>query len=56
MILVDTDIIIDYLRSDKKAIDFIENSAICITYFTELELLAGCSNKEQMKELNDNIY
>ena len=52
MILVDTDILIDYLRGYDKAINFIEKNKnnICISVLSKMELMIGCQNKNAIKK------
>lgn len=50
MYIIDTDILIDYLRLQEKAINFLDSLSRkerCIAFLTVFELLKGCSNKEQ---------
>jgi len=51
MIIVDTDILIDELRGDKRATKFLSNyeNEIFITYLTKMEILIGARNKKEMK-------
>lgn len=55
--LVDTDIIIDYLRGIDKARILIDESIshteIYISIITKMELLAGCRNKREIKIVED---
>ncbi len=53
MILVDSDILIDYLRRNPKALDLIKknNRNITISDFNKIELFAGCENKREIKAI-----
>ncbi len=55
MVLVDTDIFIDFLRNNTAAIEFIENHLheISFSAITEAELLSGkeCDNQEVREKL-----
>lgn len=55
MIIVDTDILIDAGRGDQKAIDRLNQlemeSIVAITVVTEMELIVGCRNQEELKKL-----
>ena len=55
--LVDTDIIVDYLRGVERAKILIEesisDSEICISVISKMELLAGCRNKGEIKIVED---
>ena len=55
MILVDTDILIDYLRGYEPGVQFIEEKFrfIAISGFTEMELIIGCRNKNEIKKLQE---
>jgi predicted nucleic acid-binding protein len=55
MILVDTDIIVDYLRGYEKSKNFFEkyNSMISISSLTQMELIIGCKTKNDIHILND---
>lgn len=55
MILVDTDIMIDYLRGYKPGVEFIEEKFqfIAVSVFTEMELIIGCRNKDEIKKLKE---
>ncbi|CAK0742801.1 Ribonuclease VapC [Gammaproteobacteria bacterium] len=50
-LLVDSDILIDVLRSEDKAANFLEvwesEATIAISVVTEMEVLAGCRNKQE---------
>jgi predicted nucleic acid-binding protein len=54
-ILVDTDVIIDTIRNENKAIVFLEkvekNYSIAISEITNMELIVGCRNKNELSEL-----
>jgi predicted nucleic acid-binding protein len=58
MIIVDTDIIIDWLKDDKKIINFLEKhkSEIKISIITALEVLDGARNKYEMKILSGELH
>lgn len=58
MIIVDTDIIIDWLKDDKKITIFLERhrSEIKISIITILEVLDGARNKYEMRILSDELY
>jgi len=55
VILIDTDIVIDYLRRYEKGLDFIKKhkEKIAISDFLEIELIIGCRNKEEIKDLEE---
>jgi len=53
--LLDTDILIDYLRLFPLAIEFIEaldKKDRCVSALTHLELLQGCSTKEKSQTID----
>ena len=51
--LIDTDIIVDVLRSNNKAKHFIdEQVSPAISVITEMELLIGCRNKTEQNKLD----
>ena len=56
MILIDTDILIDYARGIEKTKKFLENSqkekALCISSITHMELIVGCRNIQEQKNLD----
>ena len=54
MFLTDTDVLIDFLRGNEKAIEFIsENSEnILVSTITVTELYAGLRNENEMNELD----
>lgn len=58
MIIVDTDVIIDWLKDDVKTTNFLEKhkSEIKISIITILEVLDGARNKYEMKVLSDELY
>ena len=53
MILIDTDILIDYLRHDENALDFLvkNKKELAITRITIMECIAGCRTKTERKSL-----
>lgn len=57
--LVDTDIVVDYLRGVERAKTLIDesisDSEICISIISKMELLAGCRNKREIKTVEDFI-
>lgn len=55
MYLLDTDILVDYLRLHKPAINLIEKlekSQRHIAFITQFELLAGCNKKSQSQKIS----
>ncbi|HNA08219.1 MAG TPA: hypothetical protein PKL30_26200 [Leptospiraceae bacterium] len=58
MILVDTDIFIDYFRDYEPANAFFEKFSkdIHITYYTMMELISGAENKTQLKQIQESIF
>ncbi len=57
MILVDTDVLIDSLKGEVYANEFIESNdiKIHITRFTLFELLAGAKNKQEQIKITKNF-
>lgn len=57
MILVDTDIIIDWLKNDLKTINFLEKhkAEINISIISVLEVLEGARNKYEMQILAEEL-
>jgi len=55
MLMIDTDIVIDYLRHYKKDLDFINEhkNEIAISDFVEIELILGCRNKDEIRNLEN---
>ena len=55
MLMIDTDIVIDYLRHYKKSLDFINEhkNEIAISDFVEIELILGCRNKDEIRNLEN---
>lgn len=55
--LVDTDIIIDYLRGVDRAKIFIDDSVsntdICVSIISMFEIIAGCRNKREIKTVEN---
>ena len=50
--LIDTDVLIWYMRGNKKAFEVIENQAIFyISVITYMELVQGMRNKNELREL-----
>ena len=58
MILVDTDIFVDYFRDYEPANAFFEKYSkdIHITYYTMMELISGAENKTQLKQIQESIF
>jgi predicted nucleic acid-binding protein len=56
LILSDTDILIDLARGDAHATSHLERlrqtSSIAISSVTEMELIVGCRNKSELRELD----
>ena len=57
LLLIDTDILIDVGRDDKKAVARLQKEEIQfefgISVITKMELLVGCRNKNELKKLDD---
>ncbi|MBL8992006.1 MAG: type II toxin-antitoxin system VapC family toxin [Spirochaetia bacterium] len=53
MILVDADILIDFLREKQEAKNFLNEHSgkICVSIFTEMELIAGCTDKAALSKI-----
>jgi len=53
--IVDTDILIDVARGDSDAIDCLlrleKITALAISVITQMELIVGCRNKKELKDL-----
>ena len=57
MFLLDTDILVDFLRKNASALTFLQthSNEIMISKITEMELIAGCQNKlEQDNHLSQH--
>lgn len=56
LILVDTDVLIDASRGVNNAITFLEaiekESTLAVSTVTEMELIVGCRNKTELRELD----
>jgi predicted nucleic acid-binding protein len=55
-LFIDTDILIDIGRNEKTAVDRIKHegktSVLYIGSITQMELIVGCRNRDELKELN----
>ncbi|PIF03737.1 MAG: VapC toxin family PIN domain ribonuclease [Arcobacter sp.] len=49
--LFDTDVLIWYLKGNKKAYDLVHKSNFCISSITYMELVQGMRNKEELRLL-----
>ncbi len=49
--LFDTDVLIWYLKGNKKAYDLVHKSSFCISSITYMELVQGMRNKEELRLL-----
>ena len=55
-VLVDTDVLIWYLRGDKKAYELIHSlSNICISSVTYMELVQGMRNEDELRTLQKTL-
>lgn len=56
MILIDTTIIIDYIRGDKKVLEFLEGSTSAyISLITQAEIYQGARNKEEFRKWDKSL-
>lgn len=54
--LIDTDVLIWYLRGDQNAYDLIHGlSGFCISLVTHMELVQGMRNKKELKILQNSL-
>ena len=54
--LVDTDVMIWYLRGNEKAKELLHSLEFCISSITYMELLQGMRNKQELKKLQQMIH
>lgn len=56
-LIFDTDILIDVLRGDTDAFNFLqtqsEQTQLAISVVTQMELIVGCRNKNELQSLNN---
>jgi len=54
--IIDTDILVDFIRADQKASSFLktleQSSILAISSITRMELIVGCRNKAELRDLN----
>lgn len=59
LMLIDSDILIDFARKDSKAIDFLESAirddAAKISVVSHMELIVGCRNKRELSALDSFV-
>lgn len=57
MILIDTDVLIWYMRGNEKAYDTIENlNSFSISVVTYMELIQGMKNKKELNSLRQALH
>ena len=57
MIMIDTDVLIWYLRGNEKALKTIENyESFAISVITYMELVQGMSNKDELNNLRQALH
>jgi hypothetical protein len=57
MILIDTDVLIWYMRGNEKAYDIIENlNSFSISVVTYMELVQGMKNKKELNSLRQALH
>lgn len=56
LVIIDTDILIDVMRNNNNAINYIENLEtkyqLAISLITQMELIVGCRNKQELAMLD----
>lgn len=56
LVIIDTDILIDVSRNNDKAINYLENLEenyqLAISLITQMELIVGCRNKQELAMLD----
>lgn len=54
--IIDTDILVYFIRADQKASSFLKTlehtSVLAISSITRMELIVGCRNKAELRDLN----
>ncbi len=57
MVLIDTDVLIWYMRGNRKAYDTIENlNVFSISVITYMELIQGMKNKKELNSLRQALH
>lgn len=57
MVLIDTDVLIWYMRGNEKAYEMIENlNCFSISVVTYMELVQGMKNKKELKSLRQALH
>jgi predicted nucleic acid-binding protein len=59
-VLLDSDVMIDILRDYSPAVEWLkalrdQKAKICLPGFAVMELIQGCENKEQIKEVREDV-
>ena len=59
-VFLDTDVMIDILRGYEPAVEWLkelkdQHAKVCLPGFTVMELIQGCENKEQIKEVREAV-
>ena len=59
-VLLDTDVMIDIFREYTPAVDWLDslitrNAKVSLPGFAVMELIQGCENKEQIKEVREDV-
>jgi predicted nucleic acid-binding protein len=59
-VLLDTDVMIDILRGYEPALEWLkalkeQQAKVCLPGFTVMELIQGCENKEQIREVRQAV-
>ena len=59
-VLLDSDVMIDILREYVPAVEWLkalrdQKAKICLPGFAVMELIQGCENKEQIKQLREDV-
>ena len=59
-ILLDSDVMIDILREYSPAVEWLkvlrdQKAKICLPGFAVMELIQGCENKEQIKDVQEDV-
>ena len=54
-VLIDTCILIDYFKNNKKVINSLDNIKPCINSIIEMEILQGARNKYELKKIEQEL-